>query len=566
MVELLVGAGSGVEATVRRVLEAPPKHLASALMGYAQHSHALVPVASFHEAAPMLAAATPQPSIVQQIQNAAYNWSPVVMIVFFMALIFVMWRTLKVMPRVKPQQIKPSSEESVTFDDIAGVDEAKAELEEIVEFLRDPKPFQERGAKVPKGVLLHGPPGTGKTLLAKAVAHESGAQFFAQSAASFVEMFAGLGAARIRRLFEVARKHEPAIIFIDELDAVGGRRGSDISGEKDQTLNQLLVEMDGFASSGRVVVIAASNLLDKLDPALLRPGRFDRQVFVVPPDVRGREGVLKVHTKDKPLQDVDLSLVAQQTSGLTGADLANICNEAAIFATRRKAAKLEMIDFDAAIERVIAGVQSRRVLNDHEKHVVAFHEAGHALCGELLPSVDRVHRISIVPRGQALGYTLNLPAEDRYLKTREELLDYMTVLLGGRVAEQVVFGAITTGASDDLRRVAEISHQMVHDFAMGTAGMGRAPDGGVQLSETTLRIRDEERQDLIEEARRAALRLIVAHRSQLDALALELLEHEVLERESIDEIMAGVPRMERAPGVGLRVVAAASAAELRGHE
>jgi cell division protease FtsH len=567
MVDLLAGTNSGVEATVRHVLTASPKHLASALLNYSHTSHTLVPVAAFHQAGPLVVAAAPaHTSIVQQIQTAAYNWSPVVMIVFFIALIFVMWRTLKVMPRVKPQQIKPSSEESVSFADIAGVDEAKAELEELVEFLRNPKPFQERGAKVPKGVLLHGPPGTGKTLLAKAVAHESGAQFFAQSAASFVEMFAGLGAARIRRLFEVARKHEPAIIFIDELDAVGGRRGSDISGEKDQTLNQLLVEMDGFASSGRVVVIAASNLLDKLDPALLRPGRFDRQVFVVPPDVRGREGVLKVHTKDKPLQDVDLGLVAQQTSGLTGADLANICNEAAIFATRRQAAKLEMIDFDSAIERVIAGVQSRRVLNDHEKHVVAFHEAGHALCGELLPSVDRVHRISIVPRGQALGYTLNLPAEDRYLKTREELLDYMTVLLGGRVAEQVVFGAITTGASDDLKRVAEISHQMVHDFAMGTAGIGRSPDGGVQLSETTLRIRDEERQDLIEEARRAAQRLIVAHRRQLDALAHELLEREVLERESIDEIMAGVPRMERTPGVGLRVVAAASAAELRGHE
>jgi cell division protease FtsH len=567
MVDLLAGTTSGVEATVRHVLTAPPKHLASALLNYAHTSHALVPVAAFHQAGPLVVTAgAPHTSIVQQIQNAAYNWSPVVMIVFFAALIFVMWRTLKVMPRVKPQQIKPSSEESVSFADIAGVDEAKAELEELVEFLRDPKPFQERGARVPKGVLLHGPPGTGKTLLAKAVAHESGAQFFAQSAASFVEMFAGLGAARIRRLFEVARKHEPAIIFIDELDAVGGRRGSDISGEKDQTLNQLLVEMDGFASSGRVVVIAASNLLDKLDPALLRPGRFDRQVFVVPPDVRGREGVLKVHTKDKPLQDVDLGLVAQQTSGLTGADLANICNEAAIFATRRKAAKLEMIDFDSAIERVIAGVQSRRVLNDHEKHVVAFHEAGHALCGELLPSVDRVHRISIVPRGQALGYTLNLPAEDRYLKTREELLDYMTMLLGGRVAEQVVFGAITTGASDDLKRVAELSHQMVHDFAMGTAGIGRSPDGGVQLSETTLRIRDEERQDLIEEARRAAQRLIVTHRRQLDALAYELLEREVLERESIDEIMAGVPRMERTAGVGLRVVAAASAVDVAGRE
>jgi cell division protease FtsH len=505
--------------------------------------------------------AAPQTSIVQEIQNAAYSWSPVMMIVFFAALIFLMWRTLKVMPRVKPQQIKPASNQAVTFADIAGVDEAKAELQEIVEFLREPKSFHALGAKVPKGILLHGPPGTGKTLLAKAVANESGAQFFAQSAASFVEMFAGLGAARIRRLFAVARKHEPAIIFIDELDAVGGRRGSDISGEKDQTLNQLLVEMDGFASSGRVVVIAASNLLEKLDPALLRPGRFDRQVFVVPPDVKGRLGVLEVHTREKPLEDVDLKLVAQQTSGLTGADLANICNEAAIFATRRGAKTIANADFDSALERVIAGVQSKRVLNQHEKRVVAFHEAGHALCGELLPSVDRVHRISIVPRGRALGYTLNLPAEDRYLKTREELLDYMTVLLGGRVAEQVVFGAITTGASDDLKRVADIAHSMVHDYAMGTAGMGRSPDGDVRLSETTLRIRDEERQDLIEEARRAAQKLILAHRRQLDALAHELLEREVLERDGIERIMHGTPRLERAPGIGLRVVAAAEAHE-----
>jgi cell division protease FtsH len=498
-------------------------------------------------------------SLVQEIQNIAYAWQPVLTFVFFTAIILVMWRTLKVMPRIKPQRIKPAAKQSVTFADIAGVDEAKAELQEIVEFLRDPKEFQKLGAKVPKGILLHGPPGTGKTLLAKAVAHESGAEFFAQSAASFVEMFAGLGAARIRRLFAVARSHEPAIIFIDELDAVGGRRGSDISGEKDQTLNQLLVEMDGFDSAGRVVVIAASNLLEKLDPALLRPGRFDRQVFVVPPDVKGRLGVLQVHTRTKPMGDVDLEVVAQQTSGLTGADLANICNEAAIFAARRRATKIDGADFDSAIERVIAGVQSKRVLNQQEKRVVAYHEAGHALCGELLPSVDRVHRISIVPRGRALGYTLNLPAEDRYLKTREELLDYMTVLLGGRVAEQIVFGAITTGASDDLKRVADIAHSMVHDYAMGTAGVGRSPDGDVRLSETTLRIRDEERQDLIEEGRRHAQRLILAHRPQLDALAAELLEHEVLERESIERIMSGVPRMERAPGVGLRVVAAAEA-------
>ena len=522
-------------------------------------AHAVAHAVTVHET---VAAPASQTSFTQELQTWAINWEPVVAILFFVAIIVVMWRMLKVMPRVKPQQIKPSSGQSVTFADIAGVDEAKAELQEIVEFLRDPKTFQAMGAKVPKGILLHGPPGTGKTLLAKAVANESGAHFFAQSAASFVEMFAGLGAARIRRLFAIARKHEPAIIFIDELDAVGGRRGMDISGEKDQTLNQLLVEMDGFAGSGRVVVIAASNLLEKLDPALLRPGRFDRQVFVMPPDVKGRLGVLQVHTRDKPMGDVDLGLVAQQTSGLTGADLANICNEAAIFATRRGAKQIANADFDSALERVIAGVQSKRVLNTHEKRVVAFHEAGHALCGELLPSVDRVHRISIVPRGRALGYTLNLPAEDRYLKTREELLDYMTVLLGGRVAEQVVFGAITTGASDDLKRVADIAHSMVHDFAMGTAGVGRSPEGDVRLSETTLRIRDEERQDLIEEARRAAQKLILAHRELLDELAEELLEGEVLERDAIDRIMKGVPRLERAPGVGLRVVAATEAPRL----
>ena len=323
---------------------------------------------------------------------------------------------------------------------------------------------------MPKGILLHGPPGTGKTLLAKAVAHESGATFFSQSAASFVEMFVGVGAARIRHLFKAARKKSPAIVFIDELDAVGGHRGFDVSGERDQTLNQLLVEMDGFTARKEVVVIAASNLLEKLDPALLRPGRFDRQIFVSPPDVGGRERILHVHSRNKPLADgVDLRLLARQTSGLTGADLANICNEAAIFAARRGVDRLEMRDFDAALERVVAGMQSHRTLTDHEKRVVAYHEAGHALCSELLPSVDRVHRISIVPRGRALGYTLNLPEEDRYLKTREELIDFMTMLLGGRAAEQLVFGSITTGASDDLKRVAEIARAMVHEYAMGTA-------------------------------------------------------------------------------------------------
>jgi cell division protease FtsH len=569
---------AGTTATNPRVattttVTSPDTAAKAAALHAARHGNGSVTVVTVgHPVTPVVhtVAHSPSPSIAQDIQNWALNWEPVIAILFFSALIFMMWRMLKVMPRVKPQQIKPSSDQSVGWDDIAGVKEAKAELHEIVEFLRDPREFEKMGAKVPKGILLHGPPGTGKTLLAKAVAHESGAQFFAQSAAAFVEMFAGLGAARIRRLFAIARKHEPAIIFIDELDAVGGRRGMDISGEKDQTLNQLLVEMDGFATSGRLVVIAASNLLEKLDPALLRPGRFDRQVFVAPPDVKGRHGILAVHTRDKPLRDVNLELVAQQTSGLTGADLANICNEAAIFAARRRAQFIADEDFDMALERVIAGVQSHRVLNEHEKRVVAYHEAGHALCGELLPSVDRVHRISIVPRGRALGYTLNLPAEDRYLKTREELLDYMTVLLGGRVAEQVVFGAITTGASDDLKRMADIAHSMVHDFAMGNAVVGRSPDGDVRLSETTLRIRDEERQELIEESRRAALKIIVGHRRQLDELASELLEQEVLDREAIDRIMEGTPRLERAPGIGLRVVAASpvslTPAPAGGHE
>ena len=335
----------------------------------------------------------------------------------------------------------------------------------MVEFLRDPERFRALGAKVPKGILLHGPPGTGKTLLAKAVARESNAQFFAQSASSFVEMFAGLGALRISRLVREARKQAPAIIFIDELDAVGATRGHDISGEKDQTLNQLLVELDGFAGGDDVVVIAASNLLDKLDPALLRPGRFDRQIFVTPPDLKGRIQILDVHTNGKPLaHDVDLELIARQTSGLTGADLASICNEAAIFAGRDRREEIVTKDFQAALERVVAGMQSRRVISDHEKRVVAYHEAGHALCSELLPSVEKVHRISIIPRGQALGYTLNLPEEDRYLKTKEELMDYLVMLLGGRVTEHLIFGQITTGASDDLRKVHEISRSMVTEY------------------------------------------------------------------------------------------------------
>jgi cell division protease FtsH len=469
-------------------------------------------------------------------QNWAVIWLPII----FMGLIAVsvLW-LLKFMPKTKPQQIKPSSSGSVTWGDVAGVDEAKHELSEVVEFLREPKRFRGLGARVPRGILLHGPPGTGKTLLAKAVAKESNAEFFAQSAASFVEMFAGLGAARIRRLFRIARKAAPAIVFIDELDAVGATRGHDVSGEKDQTLNQLLVELDGFGERDEVVVIAASNMLEKLDPALLRPGRFDRQIFVSPPDLKGRRAILDVHTRGKPIEeDTNLELVARQTAGLTGADLANICNEAAIFAGRERLETITTRHFQSALERVIAGMQSRRMITDHEKRVVAYHEAGHALCSELLPSVEKVHRISIIPRGKALGYTLNLPDEDRYLKTKEELLDYLCVLLGGRVTEQLVFGQVTTGAADDLKKAHDISRSMVTEYGMGTELQSKQqPADDYSMSDATRRTIDEEQQYITDLAHRRATKLLFENRTLLEGFAFTLLDKEVLEREDIESLL-----------------------------
>jgi cell division protease FtsH len=475
-------------------------------------------------------------SIYDQIQGWALTWLPILLMG---ALVFLIWRTVKMMPQSKPQQIKPHSQSATRWEDVAGCEEAKDELREVVEFLRSPERFQRLGAKVPKGILLHGPPGTGKTLLAKAVASESGANFFSQSASSFVEMFAGLGAARIRRLFTIAKKNAPAIIFIDEIDAVGLKRGFDVSREKDQTLNQLLVEMDGFEDSGKLVVIGASNRIDGLDPALLRPGRFDRQVFVSPPDLDGRLEILGVHSRGKPLNGVDLGLVARQTSGLTGADLANLCNEAAIFAGRSQRDFITASDFDGALERVVAGLQTRKVITPDEKKVIAYHEAGHALVSELLSSVEKVHKISIVPRGQALGYTMNLPEEDRYLKSKEELVDYMKVLLAGRLAEEVVFGRVTTGAADDLRRVTEISRSMVEDYGMGSQLIARADGSSSEsLSEATRGQRDREQQALIDEAQWESRCLIVDHREVLDKFAHSLLANESLERAEIDRIMA----------------------------
>jgi cell division protease FtsH len=355
-------------------------------------------------------------------------------------------------------------------------------------------------------------------------------------------MFAGLGAARIRRLFRAARKAAPAIVFIDELDAVGATRGNDVSGEKDQTLNQLLVELDGFAASDEVVVIAASNLLDKLDPALLRPGRFDRQIFVSPPDLKGRTQILGVHTEDKPLLDVDLELVARQTSGLTGADLANICNEAAILAGRDHRDTIVARDFESALERVIAGMQSRKVMTVHEKEVVAYHEAGHALCSELLPMVEKLHRISIVPRDRALGYTLNLPQEDRYLRTKDELMDHLVVDLGGRVAEELVFGQMTTGASNDLKKVHEISRSMVTEYGMGTELHSKQlPADDYSMADATRRMIDEEQQHIADQAYRRAYRLVEDNRDLLESFARTLLEKEVLERADIDRLLAARP-------------------------
>src|SRR5262245_57430060 len=491
-------------------------------------------------------------TLMDKIETWSLTWLPILLMV---ALVYLIWRTLKMMPRTKPQQVKHAGSGPIEWADVAGCEEAKHELREVVEFLRNPGRFKKLGATVPKGILLHGPPGTGKTLLAKAVARESGAQFFSQSASAFVEMFAGLGAARIRRLFDIAKKHRPAIIFIDQLDAIGLQRGFDLSREKDQTLNQLLVEMDGFEERGDLIVVAASNRVDGLDQALLRPGRFDRQVLVGPPDLSGREQILKVHTRNKPVEEVDLELVARRTSGLTGADLANLCNEAAIFAGREGRSTITAADFDAAHERVVAGLQTRRVITADEKRVIAYHEAGHALVAEMLPSVPATHKISIVPRGEALGYTLNIPEEDRYLMSKPELHDHLKVLLGGYVAEQIVFDRTTTGASGDLTRVVEVSRAMIEDYGMGSQIFLANGSGSEALtSQATLHRRDEEQQGLVDKALFEARMLIMDNRALLDRLAEALLSNESLDRKAIEAIISdeseSEPTEEEAPANG----------------
>ena len=455
------------------------------------------------------------------------------------------------MARFSTAQIRGLSEKDkkVTFEDVAGADEEKEELQEIVEFMKDPRKFIDLGARIPKGVLLVGPPGTGKTLLAKAVAGEAGVGFLSISGSDFVELYVGVGASRVRDLFEQAKKTSPAIVFIDEIDAVGRQRGTGLGGghdEREQTLNQLLVEMDGFAANEGVVVLAATNRADILDPALLRPGRFDRQIYVGLPDIKGREEVLKVHAKGKPLaEDVDLKKLAQGTAGFTGADLENLINEGALLAGRRGSRFITMQDLKAAEIKVIAGPEKRsRVIPEHERKLTAFHEAGHAVVMHLLPGQDPVSQITIVPRGRAGGMTISLPEEDRSYLSKRYMEDRIVSLLGGRVAEQLCLGDISTGASNDIQRATEIARKMAAVYGMSEALGPVSFDGGQEevfigrtmghsrsYSEAVAARIDEEVRATVDRAYRRCEALLTEYRPQLDAVAAYLLEHETMERE-----------------------------------
>ncbi len=447
-----------------------------------------------------------------------------------------------------------SSDKKVTFDDVAGVDEAKEELKDIIEFLKNPKKFSRLGGRMPRGILLVGPPGTGKTLLAKAVAGEAGVPFLSISGSDFVELFVGVGASRVRDLFAQAKRLAPCVIFIDEIDAVGRQRGAGLGGghdEREQTLNQLLVEMDGFDPNEGIIVLAATNRPDILDPALLRPGRFDRTVYVPKPDVKGREAILRVHTRNLPLaEDVDLKIIARSTPGLTGADLANIVNEAALIAARKNKNVIEMEDFEEAKDKVLMGKERRSmVLSEEEKKLTAYHEAGHALLATLLPHADPIHKVTIIPRGLALGVTQQLPEDDRYTYTKEYLEDQITVLLGGRASEEVVLGKITTGAGSDLERATEIARKMVCEWGMSDLGplnfgekegaifLGKSLTLKKEISEETARAIDREVSKIIKNAYERAKKLVSENRDKLEAIAKNLLEKEILTSEEIQAIV-----------------------------
>jgi cell division protease FtsH len=454
----------------------------------------------------------------------------------------------------------PKDAPKVTFADVAGADEAVEELREIKEFLSNPQKFQAMGAKIPKGALLYGPPGTGKTLLARAVAGEAGVPFFSISGSDFVEMFVGVGASRVRDLFEQAKANAPAIIFVDEIDAVGRHRGAGMGGghdEREQTLNQLLVEMDGFDVRTTVILIAATNRPDILDPALLRPGRFDRQIPVDRPDLVGREAILETHTRGKPLEDdVELGVLARQTPGFTGADLANLVNEGALLAARYGKKTIAMAELEESIERVIAGPERRtRLMSEREKRTVAYHEGGHAIVGHALPNADPVHKVTIIPRGQALGFTMQLPTEDKYLISRSELIDRLAVMLGGRVAEELKIGDITTGAGDDIKKATATAKQMVTQYGMSdilgpiTLGhgdsqpfMGREMGGGPDYSGQVAAQIDAEVRKLLDEAHDEALEILVENDHVLEDLAAKLLEVETVDGVLMAEVFSPIDK------------------------
>jgi cell division protease FtsH len=462
-----------------------------------------------------------------------------------------------------------------TFADVAGVDEAIEELQEVKEYLQNPAKFQAMGAKIPRGVLLFGPPGAGKTLLARAVAGEAGVPFYSISGSDFVEMFVGVGAARVRDLFEQAKQNAPAIVFIDEIDAVGRHRGAGLGGghdEREQTLNQLLVEMDGFDQRTAVILMAATNRPDILDPALLRPGRFDRHITVDRPDLEGRKAILKVHAKGKPWgENVDLDVIARRTPGFTGADLSNVINEAALLAARWSRKSIGMKEIEEAIDRVMAGPERKtRAMSEREKRMIAYHEGGHALVAHILPNTDPVHKISVIPRGRALGYTLTLPEEDKFLMTREELVDELAMLLGGRVAEELIVGDITTGAANDIERATKVAKQMVTEYGMSdiigplTLGqkqheifLGRDYTAQPDYSDQVAFEIDTEVRRLIDEAHDEALEILQDHRAKLDELAAILVERETMEREDVEAFLAEIPkrpqRDQAVRGAGLAV-------------
>ena len=453
-------------------------------------------------------------------------------------------------------------EPKTTFGDVAGVDEAIEELQEVKDFLEHPAKFQAMGAKIPRGVLLFGPPGTGKTLLARAVAGEAGVPFFSISGSDFVEMFVGVGAARVRDLFEQAKSAAPAIVFIDEIDAVGRQRGAGLGGghdEREQTLNQLLVEMDGFDQRTTVILMAATNRPDILDPALLRPGRFDRQVVIDRPDLEGRKAILRVHARGKPFDEtVDLEVLARRTPGFTGADLANAINEAALLAARRDKKAISMKEVEEAVDRVMAGPERKsRVMDEQERRLIAYHEGGHAMVAHVLPNTDEVHKITVIPRGRALGYTLTLPEQDKLLMTREQLRDELSMLMGGRVAEEIIAGDVTTGAGNDIERATKIARQMVTEYGMsdsigprtlgvkqGEVFLGRDWGSTPDYSDAVAFEIDLEVRELIDEAHDVALDILTVNRDKLDALAARLIEIETMARDDVIAFFADVERRE----------------------